>query len=622
MTHFVAIVRDDGAPVDPALLASLAAPFASHGPVERRISGPFGVATALFRTDPEAAWEGAFARRGDVLVAGHVRLDAEGPPSGMRDVERIAWAYARGGDAVLDGLTGDFAFVLLDARARRLLAQRDAFGVRPCYYGRAGRAWILASEARCLLAHPALDAALDEASAGDFLLFGENRRLGSTFRRGIRRLPPGHRLTLDARGLRLARVPRPFASRTPSPRRPEEVVEAFGELLENAVRRRTPAYGVSILASGGLDSASVAAAAHAVQRRRGRPGGLRACHFAYRTSSTGEGEAHARAAADALSMPLDVELLDGRPLFPPHLLARTDPSGPVVDLLDPGDLYQRAARHARVLLTGHGGDPLLLSSPYHLARLLRRGRVAAALGGVLRHARQFHAPPRLGLRTWWRRRRADPDEGYPPWIAPSFALRLGLRERFRELSTPFAHAAAPGSGAEAALADTCWPNLFEGLTSSRELPVEVRHPFFDAHLVAFVLGLAEIPWRMDKTVLREAMRGRLPEAVRTRPKTPLPAAPAHPFPASHRRWLDARLRLAPDLASYVDVEILASMLDRAQRGDAEFVHRCLPAVAFGVWLADARRAAQRPSDAIPARTSEEIPSTPQSHSRRFVHVHA
>lgn len=622
MTHFVAIVRDDGAPVDPALLASLAAPFASHGPVERRISGRFGVATALFRTDPEAAWEGAFARRGDVFVAGHVRLDAEGPVWGFRDVERIVEAYARAGDAALDGLAGDYAFVLWDARAQRLLAQRGAFGVRPCYYGRAGRSWILASEANCLLAHPSVDTTLDEASVGDFLLFGENRRLGATFQRGIRRLPPAHRLTLDARGLGLARVSHPVALSTPSPRRAGDVVERFGELLEDAVRRRTPAGGASILSSGGLDSASIAAAAQQVQRRRGRPDRLLACHFAYRASGTGEGEAHARAAADALGMPLDVETLDGRPLFPPHLLERTDPSGPVVDLLDPGDLYRRAAQHAPVLLTGHGGDPLLLSSPYHLARLLRHGRVAAALAAVLRHARHFRAPPRLGLRTWWRRSSADPEEGYPPWIAPSFARRLGLRERFRELSKPFAHAASPGSGAAAALADTCWPNLFEGLATSRELPVELRHPFFDAHLVAFVLGLAEIPWRIDKTVLREAMRSRLPEPVRTRPKTPLRAAPAHPFPASHRRWLDARLRRAADLAAYVDIEILGPALDRAQRGDAELVHCCLPAVALGLWLGDVRRKTACPADPILTCTSQDVPLTQRSHSRRFVHVYA
>ena len=48
----------------------------------------------------------------------------------------------------------------------------------------------------------------------------------------------------------------------------------------------------------------------------------------------------------------------------------------------------------------------------------------------------------------------------------------------------------------------------------------VRHPFCDTRLVAFLLGLPNC-FTSGKRLMREAMRGRLPESVRIRPKTAL-----------------------------------------------------------------------------------------------------
>ena len=50
-------------------------------------------------------------------------------------------------------------------------------------------------------------------------------------------------------------------------------------------------------------------------------------------------------------------------------------------------------------------------------------------------------------------------------------------------------------------------------------PVEVRHPFFDLRVVEFPAGAAAVPIFFEKKLLREAMVGRLPESVRSRPKT-------------------------------------------------------------------------------------------------------
>jgi asparagine synthase (glutamine-hydrolysing) len=56
-------------------------------------------------------------------------------------------------------------------------------------------------------------------------------------------------------------------------------------------------------------------------------------------------------------------------------------------------------------------------------------------------------------------------------------------------------------------------------------PLEVRHPFLDLRIVDYILALPPFPWTYQKSLLREAVAGRLPESVRTRPKTLLAGDP-------------------------------------------------------------------------------------------------
>jgi asparagine synthase (glutamine-hydrolysing) len=62
-----------------------------------------------------------------------------------------------------------------------------------------------------------------------------------------------------------------------------------------------------------------------------------------------------------------------------------------------------------------------------------------------------------------------------------------------------------------------------GVTRS---PVEVRYPFLDLRIMEYMLAIPSFPWAFQKTLLRAAMTGRLPEKIRRRPKTPLPSEPA------------------------------------------------------------------------------------------------
>ena len=65
---------------------------------------------------------------------------------------------------------GMFAFALYDRQEQRCYLVRDRFGIKPCYYARAGKGWTFASQLGALKKHPLFEANLNETALGLFLL--------------------------------------------------------------------------------------------------------------------------------------------------------------------------------------------------------------------------------------------------------------------------------------------------------------------------------------------------------------------------------------------------------------------------------------------------------------------
>ena len=89
-----------------------------------------------------------------------------------------------------------FAFAIWDTRRRRLFIARDRLGKKPLYYFWNGRILIFGSEIKAVLAHPDLSPRFDETLLPEYLAFGYTSGDRTLFR-GIRKLMPGHHLTLD-----------------------------------------------------------------------------------------------------------------------------------------------------------------------------------------------------------------------------------------------------------------------------------------------------------------------------------------------------------------------------------------------------------------------------------------
>lgn len=425
---------------------------------------------------------------GEIYNRGALRADLEvlGHDFGVgSDAEVVLAAFTEWGTDGLDRLDGAFALVVWDRDARRMTLARDHFGVRPLYVAPAGDGWLVASEIRGILDSGHHDRRPDDRTIYRYLRFRVHDDGPATFFAGIERVGAGEVVTIGPDGLQrrpytrlreelaeLARTPRPYS---------RAVADEFRDLLTAAVRRRVPSTGrVGTALSGGIDSAAVAALVDAVEHEPGRSG--------------------AEPTQDAWSA-----------VYPG---SRNDEVAQVLLELGRGRLdavgVDVVAERDAVVLDGHGGDETLAGfGPHHLIHLRElRSRSAALAATELGHSLDVlyrRGRPVIGDRLHGRKdvpvtslldadfARAHSDEGY---AVETSGLRARLLDDVFTGSLP--------------------ARLRYTDKNARRFGVSVRTPFVDRELVRFVFGLGDdalVKDGMGKRVLRDAMRGLLPDSV-------------------------------------------------------------------------------------------------------------
>jgi asparagine synthase (glutamine-hydrolysing) len=170
------------------------------------------------------------------------------------DTEVIVHGYKQWGDDVLDRLNGMFGLAIWDARQRRLILARDAFGIKLVYYRIDGDRLYFGSEIRAVRATMPERPEVDPTALNLFLRYRYTPAPYTMFQ-GVRKLAPGTKLTVEDGRYQLSRwyrfKPTPFVP-------PKSVQEAREELLglyKQAVRRQLISdVPVGLLLSGGIDS--------------------------------------------------------------------------------------------------------------------------------------------------------------------------------------------------------------------------------------------------------------------------------------------------------------------------------------------------------------------------------
>ena len=338
--------------------------------------------------DRDARWTLAADAR---LDERETLCDALGVPhrerAAITDRTLILDAYRRWGRECPNHLLGDYAFVVWDAGTRTIYCARDHVGCRPFYYAWTRDRFVFASTIEAVLAAPDVSDEWDERVLASYLTQIRATPTTRTLFAAVRKLPPGHSLTVETtptRGftMRLERYWRPEGVPKARPAGDDDVAAEFLDLYAKAVQDRLRGGPVGVHLSGGLDSSSIAVLAAKELRRQGRPSPpaftwLRPLGD---VSSPAPRSSHAPeyARIDAVAAREGLQVHHCQVLCPEDYvsLVRQDCVYPRLPSLIEERVRSRAAKLGiRVLLSGLGGDEgVSFNGRGYYAELLLRGR--------------------------------------------------------------------------------------------------------------------------------------------------------------------------------------------------------------------------------------------------------
>lgn len=281
MCGITGIVNLDGAPAQKDVLEAMSLSTKHRGPDDSGvyISGPVGLAhNRLSIIDlskdahqPMASEDSSkvIVHNGEIYNYPELRAQLQRLDHRFRsrsDTEVILRAYEQWGESALKYFNGMWAFAIFDSKQKTLFCSRDRFGVKPFYYYSDDRVFIFSSEIKALLLHPRVKRQPNDRSVYSYLAsgYGYMDITDETFFKGIKQLKPGHCIKLSVGNGKFSQTR--YWDLDPAKRSSlkgeEDIYSEFYRLFEDSVRLRLRSdvpLGVSL--SGGLDSSSIACVA-------------------------------------------------------------------------------------------------------------------------------------------------------------------------------------------------------------------------------------------------------------------------------------------------------------------------------------------------------------------------
>jgi asparagine synthase (glutamine-hydrolysing) len=520
------------------------------------------------------------------------------------DTEILPHMYEREGVAFAEQLRGMFGLAVWDARERRLVVARDRLGIKPMYYAVAGDALVFGSELKSVLASGLVDAELDFEAIDAYLALGYFPA-PLTPLAGVHKLLPGHRLIVDALGVRTEAFwtyPQP----RPGPRSLglDHYARELLEELETSVRLRLMAdVPLGAMLSGGIDSSLIVAL---MARNMSEP--VKTFSIGFR-EATGTNElADARLVANAFGTEhheLELSFNDAAVDLADLTWYMDEP---IADLSSLGFLALSglAAQQVTVALSGQGADELLGGYLKHRAAALcgtaavipPRMRQLLASGAASGPKRLRRAARTLGAVDPARRvlemsSKLDPSARAKLAIGPLAGLDGGAALRaISRLAGTLETDQPLGStlylDGQLALVDDML-HYFDRASMAHSL--EVRVPFLDHHVVEFAATIPDsmkVRRLVTKAVLKHAARGVIPDRIIDKPKLGF-------FREEVGDWFRAQtsgavsdylLGPSPNYEGFLDREGVERLVHRHASGaDSHNQHLLLAILMLEVWLA-------------------------------------
>ena len=442
------------------------------------------------------------------------------------DTEVLPHLYEEHGEQMLARLNGMFAFALQDTRSHRWLLARDRLGIKPLFYAHVDDRIYFGSEIKAILAASDVHFEVDEEAVELYLSL---RYLPApwTMFKGIRRLPPGKALIVEADG-----QIQEWAYWEPwrSPRSGDDVsvdvaADQIRELLSDSVRLRLMSdvpFGAFL--SGGLDSSGVVAL---MAQHMDEP--VQTFSIGFSEESRVDETTHARTVADHCgTRHREVDCTAERVDLLPKLLHHFDEPFADPIIVPTHQVSELAREHVKVVLTGEGADELFGGyTRYVRDRSIQRMRILPAplrlaLAAAGRHAAPGHSLTRAmamstqsapGRALSWVSAFEDDELATVTSMSPTGAARR-LYEQI---------AAESPAGNDLETLMFCeqrlrLPDCMLARTDRMTMAVslEGRTPFLDHRLVEYVMWL---PHRLkvnrgeEKVALKRALAPLLPDST-------------------------------------------------------------------------------------------------------------
>jgi len=175
------------------------------------------------------------------------------------DTEVVLAAWLRWGASCVDRFRGMFAFGLVDRRRRKLFLARDHVGIKPLVYYQTPRELCFASELQALKTRSSFPSEIDVNALDQYLALSYIPAPLTAYR-GVFKLPPAHRLSVDLDSGRTRGPERYWKVRFETKRRrsPDDWMHELEEMLRESVRAHLVSdVPVGAFLSGGVDSSLI-----------------------------------------------------------------------------------------------------------------------------------------------------------------------------------------------------------------------------------------------------------------------------------------------------------------------------------------------------------------------------
>ncbi len=444
------------------------------------------------------------------------------------DTEVILYAYIEWGEGCLDRFNGMWAFAIYDREEDTVFLSRDRYGVKPLFYiegqGPEGPYAAFASEMKALLPmmdHPEPNRRITlnpkcytRYEISDECVF-----------KGIKRLPAGSNMYIDKNGKRISRWYRTLDHLMKDvPADYEAQTALFRELFLDAVKMRMRSdVTIGTALSGGLDSSAVISAMAHIGNKGDLERVQKDWQHAYVASFPGttvDETDWAKKVTDNLNIKATFVNMD-----PARYAGELDEmfyrfeelylTSPI-----PMMVLYRSLREDNTLVTidGHGADELFGGYTFDFIEAMSDAKsreeiemIAKAYNGSFPHDGSNNS-----------RKEMKPESLYRDYRIKKIKRRLkGDVYKSLETGSPeFESLDHLNKVLYASTHETILPTLLRNYDHyAMASGVEIRMPFMDHRIVelAFSIGfLSKLHGGYSKSIIRDAMKGIMPEEVRTR----------------------------------------------------------------------------------------------------------